>query len=150
MLSRGARFHGKLCRKCSNTERYVLSRSCVVCVRRWALNFRKRHPERYSEYYKCNKGRYNRNRQLKKYDMTEEQWQALFTKQGRRCAICSSTEATGNRGWQTDHCHASNKTRGILCLRCNTLLGLALNNPKILNAASQYLALANIGFILDT
>lgn len=38
-----------------------------------------------------------------------------------------------------DHCHNSQKVRGILCNPCNLLLGFAKDSPEILNSAIAYL-----------
>lgn len=58
------------------------------------------------------------------------------------CAICSSslTSPVYNKGDQhIDHCHASGKVRGLLCSNCNTLLGVARDDPAILKEAIAYL-----------
>lgn len=38
-----------------------------------------------------------------------------------------------------DHCHASNKVRGLMCASCNFLLGNARDNVEILEKAIKYL-----------
>lgn len=73
------------------------------------------------------------------YGLTLEQWQCLFTSQGKRCAICEVTKPKSSKGWATDHCHATNKVRGILCPHCNTMLGYAQDNLATLQAAITYL-----------
>ena len=62
----------------------------------------------------------------KKYGLTVEQWETLFTAQGRTCAACGS-DHPGGKYWHTDHsgplpCRASD-VRGILCLGCNHAAG---------------------------
>jgi len=44
--------------------------------------------------------------------------------QGNRCAICK-TDNPGLSDWSADHCHTTNKPRGLLCVRCNA--GLAID-----------------------
>jgi hypothetical protein len=38
-----------------------------------------------------------------------------------------------------DHCHTSGKTRGILCGKCNLMLGKAEDNIGYLKSAIKYL-----------
>jgi hypothetical protein len=86
---------------------------------------------------------YNR---LKKFGLTPEAFDALFRQQAKRCAICRS-ESPGPRDWHVDHNHAccpdpratcGRCVRGVLCHSCNTLLGLAEDDPARLRAAALY------------
>jgi hypothetical protein len=80
---------------------------------------------------------YNRR---KDYGITREEWNKLFTDQGKRCAICGSSDSrTKERGWHTDHDHITNKVRGVLCRPCNQLLGQAEDNIEVLQSAIEYL-----------
>jgi hypothetical protein len=80
-----------------------------------------------------------RQRTLKRYyGLTVDQWDTLFESQGRRCAICRSSEPK-DRNWHTDHDHSTGKVRGILCRNCNHILGLCCDNPKTLSKAAKYL-----------
>lgn len=38
-----------------------------------------------------------------------------------------------------DHCHTTNRVRGVLCPRCNKALGFSGDNPEILRALIAYL-----------
>lgn len=75
---------------------------------------------------------------LKKYGLTPDQWDSLFLSQQSRCAICASTTPRSERGWATDHDHATGKLRGILCQPCNKALGCFLDKPEVLRAAAAY------------
>lgn len=71
-----------------------------------------------------------RNKQLKtRYGITLVQWKRLFKKQGSCCALCK-TDNPGKRDWATDHDHVTGVVRGILCHRCNLLLGWLGDNIK--------------------
>lgn len=52
------------------------------------------------------------------YSLTEEERQSRYEQQGGLCAICVERDAT-----DADHNHATGEIRGLLCNRCNTLLG---------------------------
>jgi hypothetical protein len=58
------------------------------------------------------------------YGLSLVAWEAMFDGQGRRCAICGTADANSRKGWQTDHDHETGRVRGILCMSCNTFLGL--------------------------
>lgn len=82
------------------------------------------------------------------YRLTPEQFASLLESQGGRCAICETGTPGGPHGWwQVDHDHAccpgqrccGKCVRGLLCGRCNSLLGYARDDPKRLRAAIQYL-----------
>lgn len=57
-----------------------------------------------------------------RYGITLEQWEDLFSRQGCVCGLCRS-DKPGQRGWATDHDHETGRVRGILCHRCNLILG---------------------------
>jgi hypothetical protein len=52
------------------------------------------------------------------------------------CGICN-LPFTNNR--HVDHCHKTNKVRGVLCRDCNLMLGLSKDNIETLNNAIKYL-----------
>lgn len=74
----------------------------------------------------------------RKYGITHEEWETLFGEQGEVCAICGAEES-GGFGWATDHCHSTERLRGILCNRCNLAIGLMGDNPLVMLAAAAYL-----------
>jgi hypothetical protein len=84
------------------------------------------------DWHKAN-FKYDKNRERKKkYGITSEQWEELFEKQGRVCAICKSANPKTKQGWHTDH--KGEIIRGILCRACNTNLGIYeryRDNPNI-------------------
>ncbi len=64
--------------------------------------------------------------------------QALLNHRGK-CQICGRKTPGGMGGWLGDHCHRTKKFRGVLCNRCNTLLGFAQDSIKVLSASIRYL-----------
>lgn len=76
------------------------------------------------------------------YRVRESDIRFLMDKQKGCCAICGSSLA--NPQWSKsdmhiDHCHHTNKVRGLLCGNCNWLLGVAKEDCKILTNAISYL-----------
>ena len=83
---------------------------------------------------------------LKNYGLTLAVYNTLLEKQGNRCPICERLAAScalpgpgKHYGLVVDHCHKTNIVRGLLCHRCNTLLGTAKDRPDILKRALLYL-----------
>lgn len=91
-----------------------------------------------------------------KYRLRPEQYDAMRERQGYRCAVCGTHEddlqplRTGRPRVNgeppaesfrlvVDHCHATNRVRGLLCTGCNTAIGHAKDSAKTLRAAADYL-----------
>jgi len=83
------------------------------------------------------------NRQ-RSYKITPEQYNEMLAAQGGCCKICGALPSSKSNRKHTvlsvDHCHVTGAVRGLLCARCNHVLGLAEDSPAILSSASQYLA----------
>ncbi len=72
------------------------------------------------------------------YNMTVEEYAALLAEQGGVCAICREACSSGKR-LAVDHDHTTGKCRGLLCMRCNTAVGLMRDDADLLLAAVAYL-----------
>lgn len=62
----------------------------------------------------------------RQYGITEADYHAMLAEQGGGCGICGATNP-GSKTWQVfcvDHDHITGKVRGLLCLRCNSKLGM--------------------------
>lgn len=74
------------------------------------------------------------------YGITPEQYEEMLAAQGGCCAICHAKKPGGRtKLFFIDHCHTTGKVRGLLCMRCNTGLGLFMDNQKFLSNAISYL-----------
>jgi hypothetical protein len=58
---------------------------------------------------------------LAKFNMTIEQYEQMFERQGGVCAICGRPPK--KHALHVDHCHKTGKVRGLLCFSCNGALG---------------------------
>lgn len=75
-----------------------------------------------------------------RYGITEEAYKTLLEAQHFGCKICGAPYMDKARSnLSVDHCHKTGKIRGLLCGRCNSMLGYADDNPTILLKAIQYL-----------
>jgi hypothetical protein len=54
------------------------------------------------------------------------------------CAICGKGE-NGGRRLHVDHDHTTGKTRGVLCFRCNSMLGFSQDSIETFQKAIDYL-----------
>jgi hypothetical protein len=85
---------------------------------------------------------------LKRYGLSLDGYKALLVQQDGGCAICGTTEPNGpGSRFQVDHDHVccpgsgscGKCIRGLLCSSCNTLIGLAKEDPQRLLSAVAYL-----------
>ena len=63
-----------------------------------------------------------------------------FEAQGGGCAICGYPPKPGGRCLSIDHDHLTEAVRGLLCQKCNRMLGWARDNSDLLLTGSYYLA----------
>jgi len=74
----------------------------------------------------------------RKYGITASDFERMLSSQDNSCAICN-TKDSGKRNFVIDHCHTTGVVRGILCSRCNTMLGFSKDNEETLRNAIIYL-----------
>jgi hypothetical protein len=74
------------------------------------------------------------------YGITLAEFDAIFSKQEGKCAICGCALKPYGRETHLDHKHdASTKIRGILCRNCNSGLGYFRDSPALIMQAIFYL-----------
>ncbi len=79
-----------------------------------------------------------------KYNITIADYENLHKKQNGMCSICKKhfdLGAKGNHRLHVDHCHKTNRVRGLLCFHCNTLIGRIENNLNKMKRICNYLRL---------
>lgn len=76
-----------------------------------------------------------------KYKITPEQIVQMWESQEGRCANrkCGDFLTTGKSGYCVDHCHSTNKVRGLLCRTCNLALGHVQDSEPKLIGLAEYL-----------
>jgi hypothetical protein len=111
---------------------------CKVCDNKKRKVHNAKDPERWQ--------RNRRNTQLlHKYNITIEDYESLLKKQGGRCAICNGEQEYALYGTNkslslaVDHCHTTNKVRGLLCNNCNRGIGMLGDTAEALQRAVDYL-----------
>ncbi len=92
----------------------------------------------YRQKHKREIAEYKRKRTLlRRYNLTLEQVDELLIKQDHRCAICKKPLTEAQR--TIDHDHRTGEARGILCMPCNSGLGMFKEDQTVMAEAIQYL-----------
>ena len=87
-----------------------------------AINIRRRKNYREDGGARKEKNKRNSLRQL--YGLTLEKFNEMRHEQNYCCAICKLHESeVTKKTLYVDHCHETGKVRGLLCNRCNIILG---------------------------
>jgi len=77
------------------------------------------------------------------YGISYEEYCDMLDRQKGCCAICKSPDAQNSRTYGKlfiDHCHSTQKVRGLLCSKCNHAVGLFNDNAELLKTAINYLS----------
>jgi DNA segregation ATPase FtsK/SpoIIIE-like protein len=129
-----------------------------------AAKWRERNPERVKEAAKAKRKRYlGKNKErlaaerrsrthfstrdkylLATYGITGAQYEALHTAQGGVCSICREPEVRKSQlgrvhRMSVDHNHQTGQIRGLLCARCNHVIGHVREDISLLNAMKNYI-----------
>ncbi|MFX1566935.1 MAG: endonuclease VII domain-containing protein [Promethearchaeota archaeon] len=129
----------KRCSKCkqvflATTEFFYKNRNLKHGIDSWCKACKKKYDKIYHK--------------LKNFNLSIKEFEKLLEQQNYKCAICGRNfndlfeiynNKTTVRTPRIDHDHKSGKIRGILCNRCNMLLGRCVDNPFILIKAVNYL-----------
>lgn len=122
--------NGKTCKTCRNAtnkawrDREGVRERAAASNRRW----RDRNPHMRR---KQNMARY--------YGITPEDYAGMLDRQGGVCAVCMEVCTSGRR-LAVDHDHATGKVRGLLCTRCNVLIGMGRDSAELIYRAARYLS----------
>ena len=135
----------KTCKKCkkikeltsfykrSDVKRVSFRSNCIECC-----NIKSR------EWYKKQTITNRRDKSLNYlYSSAIEEFNSLLSSQNNKCAICNKDITNVAK---VDHCHETNKIRGLLCNRCNIGLGYyeILKKEDLLEKMLIYLEKVNI------
>ena len=128
----------KTCPKCGEEKSienfYPQKRPCRLGVREDQRRFRAARPD------------YHHARNLKqRYGISLDEYHTHIANQNFACPICeveisTTLEYKGKRPVVVDHNHDTGEVRGVLCSRCNLVLGHARESTDILYKAIVYLS----------
>lgn len=92
----------------------------------------------------CNDKRARKNELNRYYNLTEQGYSDILSKQDMGCAICGAEKSDSlHRRLSVDHCHKTEKVRGLLCTKCNNGIGNFNDDIILLKNAIKYLETAN-------
>ena len=91
---------------------------CKLCARIRASTWRANNRE------KCRESVWKADlkRRCREYGITVEGYYGIKDNQNGACGICGKTPSGDEYDLAIDHCHVTNKVRGLLCGRCNTAM----------------------------
>lgn len=74
-----------------------------------------------------------------RYGLNVSDVEQMLAAQQSACAICAKPLTMETK--KVDHCHTTNRVRGLLCHRCNLFCG-ALDDTRFREAAFKYLGIS--------
>jgi len=82
----------------------------------------------------------DKDRKLKKaFGISYQEYLEMLDAQQGCCAICGTDDTGARKAFAVDHCHETNKIRGLLCSNCNTGIGNLRDSIELLERAIEYL-----------
>jgi len=105
---------------------------CKTCRKEYDQGYHAENREKHLEAMR-------RTAYARRYKMTVEEYDNLFAKQGNCCAVCGTSQGYASKRLAVDHNHDTGEVRGILCDRCNLVLGKVKDSPELLRDLALYL-----------
>jgi hypothetical protein len=112
----------------ANLDRAHTNERAAALVRYWAdpekARTRARGEQRgaYARGYRASAETARKGWLKWRYGITPAQWQEMYDAQGGLCGICQGPQQ-GTQRLAVDHNHDTGRVRGLLCHRCNLLVG---------------------------
>ncbi len=117
---------------------------CKACRNAYSRQWARAHPEktkatreRLRDYHKEYSRVWHRNRGWQKrhgIEFSVARYEQMLADQDGKCAICKDVMARPC----IDHCHKTNRVRGLLCHSCNAGIGALRDDPEIMGRAIEY------------
>lgn len=102
-----------------------LNGMCIDCVKKWKND---------------NKDKIRNAEYLSRYGISLIEYEEMLRVQNNRCATCGKHETEVHRKiLHVDHCHETEKVRGLLCRNCNVALGFVQDSEDTLTEMILYL-----------
>lgn len=119
-------------RKAGTDGRLSSCRGCMSAKKRVARAANLEEIRAKNREYERRTGRHTK----RSYGLSREQWDARVKAQDGRCEACGRLP---KRRLVGDHCHVTNKFRGIVCDNCNVSMGLTGDDPVLLRRLAEWI-----------
>lgn len=134
------------CKLCVNTDNNKYDKlnpkqlyTRVIKSRNRSIKSKQEYSLRSSSWAANNREKVKNSKLKREYGITYEEFVEIFNSQNGSCKICNKKLETLHKNTHIDHCHNSNKIRGILCSNCNVALGHFKDNIETIENAVAYL-----------
>jgi len=97
------------------------------------------NPEKFKKYRESRKEENRENWLKSNFGINLEEYNNMLEKQNHCCDICGLHKSSFIRHLAVDHCHTTNKIRGLLCVNCNLAIGNFKDDIIVLKKAINYL-----------
>jgi hypothetical protein len=108
--------------KLGHNLRFIASNNCVECS-----NIMREKHKLATKHYRIKKI----------YGLDKDAYLKMVNDQNSSCLLCG-TYVEDCYNLHIDHCHDTNKVRGLLCGKCNQGIGLLKHSPDLLRKAAAY------------
>ena len=137
----GTKQYHSQCKDCERVLAKKWYKSNPQYAKEKAKKWRTENIDRVKEYRIANKRRSYIVDIKRKYNITELEFNNMLLTQKNKCIGCGVDFEFGvqEKTPHIDHCHKTGKVRGILCRKCNSVIGFYKDNPKPLFNLSEYL-----------
>lgn len=145
--------------KCCPQKLYHCKDMCLECYAKSGHQRRMRDPSfraankaRAKKWYADNpeKARLlDANKHLKRsFGITLNDYEILLAGQNGVCALCKNPESVKSKRkvqrLAVDHCHKTQRIRGLLCFKCNTSIAILEKDSQLLDLIKVYLGGPNV------
>jgi Autographiviridae endonuclease VII len=124
-------------------KKYFTEKERLAARRAANKRYEVANPERHKALRAARQKRYRRQRRNNKlkrsFGIGLEDYNRMFQEQNGKCAICKTHQSELTKALSVDHDHKTGKVRGLLCYRCNLLIGHACDEVDTLKGAIEYL-----------
>lgn len=150
------------CKKTKGVDQFGFARAgkfqcrshCKDCTNKEGKKYWRKNAKRFIERGKSYRAQPRIKKQIREahlrrtYKISSEDFRATLDKQGGGCGLCNSKIPGGVGAFHVDHDHrccpgrksCGKCVRGVLCSRCNHLLGVFENNTKFFTKnAAKYI-----------
>ncbi len=131
------------CKECLNAQQQKYRKDYPkiykAAQKRYRDKYKKRISRKNAEYRKNHPDSQRETYYPREYGITIGDYDDMYIEQGGCCAICGTHQSKLNKRLHIDHCHKTDKVRGLLCSSCNTAIGLLKEDSGIIKNVLKYL-----------